>query len=75
MAKIENPETPEINRKPSIEECSIACYIDLIIINKPKLFQLFQTSSRTVGTRVPGFHKRDSTFYIYDIHAKVGMGS
>ena len=30
--KNENPKTPEISRKPSPEECSIASYIDLIII-------------------------------------------
>ena len=43
-------------------ECSIACYIDLIIINRPKLFQLFQTSSMTVENGLPGSHKRDYTF-------------
>ena len=64
MAKNENLETPEINRKPYTEKCSLACYIatDLIIINRPKLFQLFQTSSMTVENGLPGFHKRDYTF-------------
>ena len=39
-----------------------ACYIDLTILNRPKLFQLFQTSSITVENGLPGFHKRDYTF-------------
>ena len=75
MAKNENPETPEINRKPSIQECSVACYIDVITINRPKLFQLFQTSSITVENGLPVFIKGTIHLYIYDVHAKVGGGS
>ena len=35
---------------------------DIIIIHRPKLFQLFQTNSLRVENGLPGFYKRGYTF-------------